>query len=717
MTRGEFRTEIDLPRPAAAWVMSIVASATLWVTEQLPLWIVGIQCVAFATSFATRRSPPAFRRSPLWLNVGMIGITTVTIRSALDGNPATISLAYFTALAQGLQLLDARPRRTEFVLVALALFQVILASNLTDSVFFPPLVLLFLASVTWTLLVHTLHTEAAEAGDPAAAERALASDLRRMTALATGGCLVVALALFLVLPRMKAHVLRGSMPQGLAVSGFSDRVRLGTVGEIRKDRSVVLRVESLEGDIPDPSQAYWRGLAFDAFDGRDWSISRSERAAPRQPISGVGRFGISLGPTGSGPRSTQRITREPVEAGVLFTAGQVERIQGPFQRLERDPNGGLYVPGQSDERVRYTVHASPSNRDALALRGDRARAPLEPAPGGPRPALRYLALPDLDPRIRARAEQLVTGARSDFERAHRLQQGLRREGRYTDSPPPLGEQDASPIEDFLLGGLEGHCEYFASAMVVLARSLGLPARLVNGFAGGVPNTVGGFVEVTRADAHAWVEVHFEDAGWVRFDPTPPDRRLRSAEALSVWSRLAQLGSAVELWWFQRVVDFDSADQIGFLRGLWRAWSARADSEAAGASTAETSRPDAEGPSRTPGRLAWTIAILAGLAIVAGLASRLAGPRAPDPVPTAYRRALELLERRGLRREPTTSARDFVSRAAGALPSPALEAFARITDRYLANRFGARAVGDLAAELDTLERAVEGMRLGDQPDVG
>jgi len=165
--------------------MSLVASLTLWVTEQLPLWVIAIQCAAFVVSFATRTRPPSFRKSAVWLNIFMVGITTVTIRSALEGNPATISLAYFTSLAQGLQLLDARPRKSEFVLVALALFQVILASNLTDSVFFPPLLIVFLATVTWTLLVNTLAMEATEAGDPGAASRAIAPDLRRMTAWAT----------------------------------------------------------------------------------------------------------------------------------------------------------------------------------------------------------------------------------------------------------------------------------------------------------------------------------------------------------------------------------------------------------------------------------------------------------------------------------------------------------------------------------------------------
>jgi transglutaminase-like putative cysteine protease len=703
VSRGAFRARVEGPRPVAAWVMSIVASATLWVTQQLPPWIVAVQCIVFALGFATRNDPPAFRRSPVWLNVFMAGITTVTIRSALSGNPATISLAYFTALAQGLQLLDARPRKSEFVLVTLALFQVILASNLTDSILFPPLVLVFLASVTWTLLVHTIALEAAEAGDPAAATRVIASDLRRMTMLATSICVGLAIVLFVLFPRLKTNMLRGGPGTGFALSGFSDRVSLGDVGRIRKDRSVVLRVESLEGPLPAPRDAYWRGLAFDAFDGRDWSITRPERAAPRIGISGVGRFGIELAPTTDAPLAVQRIIREPVDGGVLFVPGPVQRIEGSFQRIERDRNGGLYLPGRGDDRIRYTIWARARERDPERLRHDRAALPVEPGPGGGRPATRYLALQPLDPRIPALARRIVADAPTDFDRALRLEAHLRRTGRYTDAPPPLGDAARSPIEAFLLGDVEGHCEYFASGMVTLARSVGLPSRLVNGFAGGVANELGGFLEVTQADAHAWVEIHFEKAGWIRFDPTPPDLRLRAAGETSLWARLGQVGSAVELWWFQRVVDYDSVDQIGALRGLWLAWrKGRAETEVDGAAGDAT--PLVRDTASLPDGSGWIVIGLVAASLAGWGIWRWRRDPVASAVPTAYRRALRTLARRGLHRAPSVSARAFARDVAERLPHEGAIAFEVITRHYLAERFGGRPEADLAAELERLREA-------------
>ena len=139
MSRGSFRARVGAPRPASAWVLVVVASATLWITRQLDTWAVAVQVAAIFVSLWRREAPFAWQKSAVVLNLGMVGISSATVAVALRGEPSTIGLAHFAALTQGLQLLDARPRHTEFLLVTLALFQVILASNLTDSVFFPPL--------------------------------------------------------------------------------------------------------------------------------------------------------------------------------------------------------------------------------------------------------------------------------------------------------------------------------------------------------------------------------------------------------------------------------------------------------------------------------------------------------------------------------------------------------------------------------------------------
>ena len=686
-------TLIDAPRPAAAWVMSIVASATLWITGELEAWVIPVQALCFGISYWTRNHPPAWRKSPGWLNVGMFCITAITIHRALQGSPATLSLAYFAALSQGLQLIDARPRKSEFVLVALALFQVILASNLTDSVFFPPLVVVFLVSVTWTLLVHTLRTEAASAGQLSTARAALTPGLMRTAVVLSGLSIVLAMGFFLMLPRMKTSVLKGGLGPSLSMSGFSDQVSLGNIGRIRKDGRVVLRVETIEGDSPAPGAGYWRGLAFDQFDGRSWSISPSWTHSNRIAVTGIPRFGVVFG---SGPEEdglVQRIVREPVEAGVLFGAGPIARIEGPMQQIQRDPNGGLYHPGGTRDRVRYTLWTRPARPADGALAGDRAVLPREIGPHAEAYAARYVALPELDPAVHDLAVEVTREASSDAERLHLLEAFLRAKGRYTDEPPDMSEVPgaASPVEQFLLGELAGHCEYFASGMIVLSRSLGIPTRLVNGFAGGRVNQIGGFTELTHADAHAWVEVHFERAGWVRYDPTPPDLRWRGAATLSLGERLAELGSVIELWWFQRVVDFDSTDQIFALRSAWHVIRDLRDRFEFRLPGAESPSSHAVSRSNTPpADWPWTHVALgfvgAGLAVL--LIRRRVGHKDEPPASIEYRRALRLLARRGLIRGPTTTARSFAGAVEKQLGADAGAPFDRLTEAYLMRRFGA-----------------------------
>jgi transglutaminase-like putative cysteine protease len=628
----------------------------------------------------------------------MFAITGVTISRALAGSPATLSLAYFAALAQGLQLLDARPRKSEFLLVALALFQVILAANLTDSVFFPPLLVLFLIAVTWTLMVHTLGTEAAESGDASAARAALPPDLLRTTLLASLLSLLLAGVIFMVLPRMRSSVLRGGLGPGMAVSGFSDRVDLGTIGRIRKDRRVVLRVETLEGPAPAPGAGYWRGMAFDRFDGRSWSVSAQAGRAARERLNGTPRFGLELrGGPPAGAR-VERIVREPVEAGVLFTAGPLRRIEGPMDHLQLDNNGGLYFPARPNERIRYTLWTLPAPVATPALTRDHTAPSSERGPLAAERAARYTALPELDPAVAGLAREITAGLESDAARLAAIEAYLRRKGRYTDEPPPMGQPGGrSPVEDFLLGEVAGHCEYFASCMVVLARSLDMPARLVNGFAGGRINRIGGFTELLRADAHAWVEVHFAEAGWVRYDPTPPDLRSRSAAGLSLFEQLAELGSVIELWWFQRIVDFDSSDQVLALKSAWTFFK---DLRPEPTLSAEPERR------RTP-EPGWRLpsvpgpVLLAGLFALGLLAETLRRRRGRDPahrLPRAYARALRLLARRGLIRREATTAHGFVDEVTPHLPGAATAHLRVLTRAYLAERFGPNAARSSPGEL-------------------
>jgi transglutaminase-like putative cysteine protease len=490
--------------------------------------------------------------------------------------------------------------------------------------------------------------------------------------LASLCCVLLSMALFPLLPRVRSGALfdRGFGPS-TAMSGFSERVELGDLGRIRLDPTRVLRVTTLEGSVAAASERYWRGLAFDHFDGRRWSVTPKQRAS----VAGDPEIGVDLGgPRRRGRRVVQQLAREPLESGVLFTPGLPAAFRGAVGRLQRDSNRALHASATRGKRVLYHVVADLAQPTQKALTEDRV------ATGGV--AERLLQLPTLDPRVATLAEELTVEHSNDAARVRAVEAWLRTRGRYTDTPPDFGS-DGSPLEGFLLERAEGHCEYFASGMVVLLRSVGIPARLVNGFAGGHANSLGGFVELAQSDAHTWVEVPFKKAGFVRYDPTPPDLRLASADALREGAGLSELASAVELWWFRNIVDFDRGHQARAVRSAWLAWHRW------------RKKPGAEEPK--PADDSWALVLptapLWGLLVVVGFGAAAAADlrrrrrRTRPQLPPEYGRALRLLARRGHVRGESEAARDFAHRLEDRLPAEGVRAFEALTESYLAERFG------------------------------
>ena len=250
MSRLTFRSGVALPRPRAATLMVALATATLAVTGQLAPLALAAATLALGYVALRGEAPASWRSNPWLLNTGLALCLAIALALWLRGGLAIVSLAHFAVLAQPLQLLDARPRRSEFLLVALALFQVTIAANLTDSAWYPLLLVAFTVCCVWTLVVHTLRAEALEAGELAAAQRVLTTGLWRTTLIASLASVVFSALLFPVLPRIRSGaIFDQSFGGGGAAAGFSDRVQLGDIGRIRQNASVALRVETLEGTV------------------------------------------------------------------------------------------------------------------------------------------------------------------------------------------------------------------------------------------------------------------------------------------------------------------------------------------------------------------------------------------------------------------------------------------------------------------------------------
>lgn len=479
--------------------------------------------------------------------------------------------------------------------------------------------------------------------------------------LATGLLAVAAFALtalfFILLPRLGGGLGLGPGGGG-SVTGFTERVTLGTFGRLTQDETVVLRVTFSGGRPPGP--LHWRALALDTFDGEGWRPGDTRRfPLPSQP----GGFTPVARPR-SGRILRQEIFREALDTRVLFGAAWPVGLSGLPPGLTRDTGGALYLPAGRPVPLQYVVLSDPAPPGGSA---DLAEAERR----------RYLALPPLDPRIPALARTAAGTDATPAEAAERLQRYLLTEFTYSlDLTRPTGR---GVLEDFLFERGEGYCEVFATALAVLLRSLGVPTRLVVGYLDGTWNEYGGYLAVRQADAHAWVEVFVPGEGWQTFDPSP-----RAAfDAARPPPLLGAAGRYLDfLWlrWNRYVVGFSAADQLGLaLRARARSFTWRAEA--------------GEWWGRVRGatpRLVLFLALAAAAAAGSLLfrrrrRARQGYPPALPPVPF-YALALRRVRRAGFRKPPGLTPAEFAERVV----REGGEQFAPLTDltlAYYAARFG------------------------------
>ncbi len=256
-----------------------------------------------------------------------------------------------------------------------------------------------------------------------------------------------------------------------------------------------------------PPNFYWRSVTFDRYNGHGWYILPS---AGRALKAGEAPTALPAGPTPPGFREVVQhvhILNEP--SGYLFYTGELVHAEVPIQAAYVGPEDlfGAQV-GLPD----YTVDSRIPDFSLAQLRAAGSDYPdyiLQ----------HYLQVPDeLPKRVRDLALKITASQPTAYDRAAALESYLRENYTYTlEIPAAPADQD---VADYFLFTLkEGYCDYFATAMVVMARSAGLPARLVTGYASGDYSLADGLFLVRKADAHAWVEVYFPSYGWIEFEPT------------------------------------------------------------------------------------------------------------------------------------------------------------------------------------------------------
>ena len=301
--------------------------------------------------------------------------------------------------------------------------------------------------------------------------------------------------------------------QGLAIANYYGDEELALGGPIDLSDNVVMSVVS---DPPEVNRLYWRSRVYDAYNGRTWTAEGNARSAvPARAELGMPQY---LG---------QQFVFQRVTWAALARSSLVYVAQEPYQ-LGLDTQMDLVLVGDlpvstsaifPDRPLRlndyYEAWSLVSRASPSALRVASATYPEWVQQ-------RYLQLP---PSVTARTRDLAlrivnaANAATPYDQALAIEAWLRREIRYDPralAPPP----DRLDFVDWVLFDLrEGYCTYYASAMVVMLRTLGVPARFVAGFAQGEWDAANARYLVRESDAHTWVEVFFPGYGWIEFEPT------------------------------------------------------------------------------------------------------------------------------------------------------------------------------------------------------
>lgn len=645
-----------------------------------------------------------YRRFWTWSTVGfvfgMIGIGVVGIFP----NPILIG-CYLLIILQINKLFNRHAHRDFLQIYVLSFLMLTLGTILNNDLSYALTFLLYVIFVTWTLTLFHLrreiegtylmrHSEDLQEGEKVDVSQILQSR-RLIKGSFLGAISVIALViftlssvLFFLFPRIGFGLFFQRKRGGTSVSGFSNKVDLGSFGRIRLNRTVVMRIE-----LPDQKKPvlrlpyYWRGMAYDLYDGRSWKRSRTLNKLTRFFPPEQHQV-TEVKDNDEDKVIKQVIYQEPLDVSLLFGMDQVYAVQIPMNiptrvrhmvpRVERD----LFSDSLSYQNVmtsgsslRYVAYSIPERPRPLSLQPRAAEQYFKPM---------FLQLPDsLDPRIRVLARQITQRASSWSEKVRAVQTHL--QNNYTYSLE-RSEPKGSPLADFLFVQKKGHCEYFSTAMAILLRTLNIPTRQVTGFYTASWNAYGKYYVVRQSDAHAWVEVYFPKVGWQRFDPSPS---APSSQRNRFLSMVEEYFDSLRLAWYKWIIEYDLENQLAFLRTLrermslasrqfqhfsWREWMHQVWA--------------------SPG-VRWFVGVALFLVVAWGVRwwrRRLRYPRSAKAVYTLatqlYLEATRLLQRKGISRKQSETPAEFVKRLQREF-SPVAVPLSQVTNHYLELRFNPR----------------------------
>ncbi len=475
-----------------------------------------------------------------------------------------LSTAHIAILALIFKLFNIKSGRDYFYIFLLSLSIILISTTITFDLYFLICLLWFLASSIILTMLFEIKTSSEKINPettelkylPENLDTFLKKEKIKISSIVKTGIIsltsmvVITIPLFLTMPRFSISAFDINFGMKSYISGFSNETEIGDVGKILKNSKVVMRVVVNRDIDKIPENIKWRGIGLDKFDGRRWYVSsKSYKLINKNPRD---RMFYLLKRNSREILLKSTFYVEPGISEVLFVPWRPIAISGKFNSLILNKTESVKVTTPIFKKFKYEAF-SDIYRPSIKQLEDIKKIDIEKV----LPAT--LEIPDYNKRIYELVKKITKGKKTPIEKVLAILKYLKKNYRYSLNLKPLPKSE-DPIYHFLFISKKGHCEYFASAMAIMVRYLKIPSRLINGFRKGDYNELNQTFVVRELHAHSWVEIYFNQYGWISFDPTPPGI---GTFRESFFSNIVE---AITFLWIKNVINYDFSDQI---RLFWK----------------------------------------------------------------------------------------------------------------------------------------------------
>ncbi len=563
--------------------LAALAALLLSMGEQNPMLPLGVALAAVGSVWLTDATG-YFRLNRGVASLAAVAAVFLSLRGlgSLQSAGQLIALANLLVYLQIILLFQQKNLRVYWQLIMLSLLQVVVATAFNQGVLFGLLLTVYLFAGLSALALLFFHREGTRHGTAVPREVAGRELFVRLGAIGLGTLLLTAVVFF-ALPRLGRTAWRGAAVATKHLVGYSGKVTLGELGEIIESEEEVMRIQFDDGPSGDPypvrGEVYLHGTVLTYYSAGQWEFQPARHRIRARPLEVARLDGAKL-PSARQP-VLQKMTIEPMDRPELFCVR-------PY--VVTKPQPGVSVDRRRQRLLRSEGLRTTRFSFELGTTGfvDGVQFPLVPSQQiisnrfllqVPRATVPRGGLPQLEALADSWIRQSGLPPEDRLGRARYIERQLRDSGRFQYSlQGQPRDVTIDPIEDFIVNNPRGHCEYFATALTLMLRSQGIPARMVIGYKCDEWNELGHFYQVRQRHAHTWVEAYLGPAGlprelsrgqahwdwaggaWLRLDATPPSAGEPTSAAAKALVPLAKCADWLKYVWSNYVMEMDRSRQ-------------------------------------------------------------------------------------------------------------------------------------------------------------